>query len=357
MGIISKSIYTIDHRNENVISRDIPIQFMSYIQDLILFVDRNPNIKNYKVRSEATQVVMNIKNIIRHQSEECIDIEDIKLNNKEIAERLLLKEKDVQVVINRMGREIKKGSLLQVLLKDDENDRYQYVIAKVDHNDFIDDNDLTRKIGFSANNKDIGKICIIETVSLDIEQINIDNARIYLDSPAKYWADDFLELEEMMDDEKNTSKVFKYVQNIFSRFIKSKSPSDFTILRNSLIGKLRSGEHINYFDMIDELIGNYEPEMKEVLSPDIIGNIINLLKELPEKRGFDTQFTAVPSAIKAKIKQNYPVRTGVEISINDHVKDFREVITSWEDDHGIRYITIEATNTETYNLFKKRDAS
>lgn len=33
--IILKSIYTINQRNENVISGDIATQFISYIQDLI----------------------------------------------------------------------------------------------------------------------------------------------------------------------------------------------------------------------------------------------------------------------------------------------------------------------------------
>lgn len=351
MEIISQSIYTIDHKNNNVLPRDIPEHFMEYIHDLISFIEVNPNIRNYKVRSESTQVVVNIKKIISEINQEYVDESSISSNNKEIAGRLLLKEIEVQTRIEHMKTKIKKGSIIQVLLKDEDTNRYQYLIAKVDHHDFIDDNDLCRKIGFSAKNKDIGKTCIIETTSLDDGDVSIDNAKIYLDSPAKYWADEFLEFEEMRDDESNTIMVFKQVEGVLTRQIKPKSPSDFIVLRNSLIGKFRSGESINYYDMIDELLVQYKPENKESLNSSVISHVVTVLRELPQKRHFDSQFTPIPSAIKAKIKRSYPVRTGIEIKIDNYVEDIKKVISSWEDAQGNRYIRIEVTNSETFALF------
>ncbi|AXU29187.1 TPA: hypothetical protein ACKONR_001190 [Clostridioides difficile] len=353
MELISKSIYTIDYENSLISSRSIPDYFNEYIESLIEFVDENINVRLYRTRSQATQVVTNIKNIINESIREDIDKDVITLNHKEIAERLLLKEIEAQERISRMGTNIKKGSIIQVLLKEKTSDCYRYVIAKVDYLDFIDDTDFRKKIGFSAKNKDIGKTCIIETTSLEDDEIFIDNAKVYLDGQAKYWTDDFLELIEMRSDETNTKMVFKEVEAVLKRYIKRKSPKDFTILRNSLIGKLRSNNHIDYnTNIVKELVRDYTPEDESMLDSSFMENLVEKLRELPTKKNFDLQFQSVPSAINAKIKKRYPVYTGIEIKVDSYINDIKEIITSIEEVDGSRYIKIKTTNDDTFNCFK-----
>lgn len=353
MEIISKSIYTIDYESSMISSRSIPEYFNEYIENLIRFVNENINVRLYRTRSQATQVVTNIKNIITENIKQVIDEDVIKSNHKDIAERLLLKEIEAQERISRMGTNIKKGSIIQVLLKDENCDRYQYLIAKVDYLDFIDDTDFRKKIGFSAKNKDIGKTCIIETTSLEDEEVIIDNAKVYLDGQAKYWTNDFLELIEMRSDETNTKMVFKEVEAVLTKYIKRKSPKDFTILRNSLIGKLRSNNHIDYnTNIVKELVCDYTPEDESILNSSIIENVVEKLRELPITKNFDLQFQSVPSAINAKIKKRYPVYTGIEIKVDSYINDIKEVISSVEEVDGSRYIKIKTTNDDTFNSFK-----
>ncbi|MFR4161800.1 MAG: hypothetical protein ACLT0R_04285 [Paraclostridium sordellii] len=284
MQIISKSIYTIDYNEEKVIQRNIPDHFNNYIKGLIDFINENRSVRNYKAESQSTQVVTNIKKIIKATEENTID--EINLNNKEIAERLLSKEIIKQERISRMNNNIKKGSIIQVLLK--ENTTYKYLIAKVDYLDFIDDKDFIKKIGFSAKNKDIGKTCLFEIMEED--ELIIDSAKIYLDNKASYWSDDFLELVEMRSNEVNTNLLFKEVEGVLKRNIKKKSPNDFTVLRNSLIGKLKSSDHIDYNEMIKDLIENYTPYNRESLTHEHMNKVMAKLNELPEKKSLIYNF-------------------------------------------------------------------
>lgn len=348
MEVISKSVFNIDYEEGRVIKRDIPDYFNEYIDNLIEFTDRNERVRLFKARSQSTQVISNIRNIIIKS----YDNDAIELNHTEIVERLLAKEVERQEIINRMKISIKKGSIIQALIKEEDNNCYKYIIAKVDCKDFIDNDDLKTKIGFLKENKAIGKTCILETASLEEDDIIIDNAKIYLDGSATYWADEFLELDEMRCDELNTKLVFDSVESVLKRYIFKKSPKDYNILRNSLIGTLRTRDHIDYnTNIIKEIVCDYVPEDNESLTKDTLDTVVEKLKELPEKKNFDLQFTPMPRTISAKVKKIYPVTPGIEIK-TDYVEGLKDVIKSFEEPDGTRYLKIKTTNDETYGIFK-----
>ena len=177
--IIFKSIHNIDLEQNKVIDREIPEHFNSYIESLIEFINSNKRIRNYKPRSQSTQVITNIKTIIESMQTDSIDEELITLNNYEIAERLLIEEVKKQENISRLGNNIKKGSVIQVILK--KEDTYKYLIAKVDFAEWIDNDDFATKIGFSAKSKDIGKTCLLE-IREEGASYSFESAKIYLDN-------------------------------------------------------------------------------------------------------------------------------------------------------------------------------
>lgn len=51
--------------------------------------------------------------------------------------------------------------MIQALLYDDERDKYTYLLAKVEHTDFVDDSDFSFKSGFSKDMKKLWKSCIL----------------------------------------------------------------------------------------------------------------------------------------------------------------------------------------------------
>lgn len=350
MIVVYKSIYTIDYKNNLILSRSIPDYFNGYIEDLIKFSNENKNIRVFKPRSQSTQVITNIKNIVNEIQKRDINSDLIISNNEEIASRLLSTEIEAQERISRMGTDIKKGSIIQALLKFDDG-TYKYLIAKVDYLDFIDDIDFRQKLGFSAKDKDIDKTCLFEIIYENGQIIIDSNAKIYLARKASYWADKFLELEEMRTNEINTILVFKEVEGVLKRLVKKKSIKDFTIMRNSLIGKLRTNEHIDYNTMIDELVCDYTPENQETLNNNVMDSINEKLRELPYVKNFDLQFEPVPSVIKSRVKSVYHVYTGIAINVESYVENITDIITSVEEPDGSRYIKIKTTDDETYNRF------
>ena len=56
-----------------------------------------------------------------------------------------------------MDTNVQKGSLIQALLYDEDKDSSMYLLAKVEHTDFVDDTDFSFKSGFSKDTKKIWK--------------------------------------------------------------------------------------------------------------------------------------------------------------------------------------------------------
>ena len=340
LSVLTKSIHLIDYQNNNVTVREIPDSFNEYVYELINYITDNTSVRHYKTRSETTQVVSNVRLVANNT-----DI--MSMSSSDIAQRLLLKESEAQSRIQRLRTSVKKGSLIQALVDKQDTNELIYLLAKVEHSDFVDDSDLSFKTGFSKDKKTIWKTCILSINSED--SYSIQDALIYSDTKAKYWSDDFLELDEMITDEVNTDKAFRAIDETLSRNVKNVAPNDYVYIRNSFIGYLKSNEHIDYMGMIDTLLGNYVPTE---LSDASLTSLKTKLNELPSKRDFDYQFTSIPTAIKAKIKRTYPVYSGIEIRVNDYIDNIKETIKACEETDGTKYLKIKTNNNTTYNFFK-----
>ena len=201
MQIVTKSIRVIDYEAQQIYTRETPASFDEYVTELISYVNGNINVREFKTRSVDTEVIGCIKQILRNPG----DVELIAQKIDSIAHRLLIKEIDAQQRVARMDTNVQKGSLVQALLFDEENETSIYLLAKVEHSDFVDDSDFSFKSGFSKDKKTVWKSCLIDLPSPDATSYA---ARIYSNTVAKYWSDDFLELDEMINDESNTSKAF-----------------------------------------------------------------------------------------------------------------------------------------------------
>lgn len=239
MQIITKSIRIIDYDAQQIYTRATPATFDVYVSELIDHINGNKNVREFKTRSTDTEVIGCIKHILRaHDNAELV-------SNKtdSIASRLLIKEIDAQRRVARMDTNVQKGSLVQALLFDEETNQSIYLLAKVEHSDFVDDADFSFKSGFSKDKKTFWKSCLIEIPDLEATSYT---ARIYSNTVAKYWSDDFLELDEMVSDESNTSNAFKAIESTLNRNIRNLAPRDHTVIRNAVISYFKSHEHFDY---------------------------------------------------------------------------------------------------------------
>lgn len=341
MEIVMQTIRVIDYENNAVYVRETPEAFSVYVSQLIAYINANTSIREYRTRSVNTEVISCVLDIIRNQLDTDLVTERIDF----IANRLVLKEREVQRVVAHMDTNVQKGSLIQALLHDEENEKYTYLFAKVEHTDFVDDSDFSFKSGFSKDMKKLWKSCIFEINDLEATSFF---AKVYSNTVAKYWYDNFLELDQVVSDEVNTDRAFRAIDSTLNRNIKNIAPRDHIFLRNLMIGYFKTNDFIDYDSMIQSTLENYHPVELEQEKMDMI---IEKIRELPQKYDFDKQFNPISSVINARIRKVYDICRGVQLKITDVVDDFDDTIKSYRDTDGNRYIRIKTDNDLTFKRF------
>ena len=253
MNIIHKSIYIINYETQQVILREPPATFDSYVAELINHISNNTSVREYKTHSDSTEVISCILKICANQTNENSVLDRMKI----LARRLLLEETKAQIQIRHTNTTVQKGSLIQALLFDDIAEKYVYLLAKVEHTEWVDDSDFTFKTGFSKDKKTIWKSCLFDLSNLTAQEFY---AKVYSDTKAQYWSNGFLELEELKNDELNTQRAFQAIEATLGHGFRGITGPDHTIIRNSFIGYLKSNEHIDYPSMVNSILENYQPE-------------------------------------------------------------------------------------------------
>ena len=213
LAVLFKAMHSIDiDANEIREKIQIPQEFENFINELINFITNNSNVKNYKVHDDNTQTVACVSRIITYVN--CSDamlehgniIEQIHDQSESIADKLLRVEVEAQQQIEATGQNVKKGSLIQALISD-INDNLYFVLAKVEHREWYDGESLLKNFGFPNDKKNVWKSVVFQ-VSLDEGNIVFERIQVYTDNAAKYWANLFLELDEERSDSTNTRVVF-----------------------------------------------------------------------------------------------------------------------------------------------------
>ena len=343
MDTIHKSIHVIDLVGNQVRFLEAQNDFDQYVVDLIAYVSNNSSTRAYKFCSDATEVIGSVRALCAHQESPELVQERMGV----IATRLLRTEAEVQKRVDPLGTTVRKGSLIQALLRDSDDESYVYLLAKVDHSGWVDDSDYSFKTGFAKDKKAFWKSCVISLPDLSASEYH---ASVYTDKSAKSWWKDFLELAEMATNEANTSNAFSAVDKALNRTLKD-FPSDRTIMRNAFISYFRNNTHIDYPAMIESVLSeDYEPEE---MPRERISELKGKLLELPEKKKFDRQFQSVPKAIQARMRRTYQVTDGIELKIIDAVENLRDKVAAGEDLDGQRFIRILTTNDATYSSFRR----
>lgn len=350
MTIIHKSIRIINYETQQIAPRETPEAFDVYVAELINHISNNTSVREYKTRSNLTEVIGCILFVCANQDNEGLVYGKMDM----MANRLLQKETEAQGQIRHTNTTVQKGSLIQALLFDEAEEKYLYLLAKVEHSEWVDDSDFTFKTGFSKDKKTMWKSCLFDLSDLTADEFH---AKIYSDTKAQYWSNGFLELDEMKSDELNTQRAFQAIDAALGHGFRGVTTPDHTIIRNYFIGYFKNNEHIDYQTMVNSILENYQPVDTD-LNPEEIQAMSNKIQDIraklleqPEKRKFDSQFNAVNSAINARIRKVYPINDGIELKVTRDIADLSTTIKSVEED-GIRYIKVRTNNDETYRRFR-----
>lgn len=351
--ILYKSFHNINVNANTFHTKQMPEDFNEFVDGYIAFAIRNNSNKSYNITDPNTTVIHCITSVLQEAVLNPTPTEDQKQRmdqfSNSIANKLLREEVEVQKKISVMGTQVKLGSLLQALIKTDAGE-YLYIIAKVEHSEWYDGESLIKTFGFPSEKKNVWKSAVF-TLLYDEDGIKFDPVKVYTDNKASYWANNFLELTEERTDETNTIAALHAVDTTLYRKVKKKSKSDYYHLRNTIITTLKSPNLINYPEMVNNIVGLYQPD-----DPSLDMQIlVDELKKLPEKNNFDSQFRAVPAVINKMRHLKFAVSSSIELNIAEGCEDYMDHITSYEAPDGVQYLRIRCSINETYDLFLHKD--
>lgn len=229
----------------------------------------------------------------------------------------------------------------------EENGKFLFLLAKVEHTDFFDDTDYSIKSGFSKDTEKIWKTCLFEIDDVCSEQYT---AKVYSNTVAKYWWHDFLELTELQSDEKNTKTAFKAIENTLNRTLKKDAPYDHMVIRNAIYLYFSSVDQFDFSEMVDKTVKQYMPtDMKDEKKEELI----NKLNDLPKDKHFDHQFQPMVSVIKPKMRKTYDVYSGIQLKVASAIEELSDVIEAYQDKDGKRYLKIRIDDETTFRTFQR----
>lgn len=305
----------------------------AYVQFLFEMITKKEDHRYFRFQSDTTEVKGCIYDLIMdgtNYEDKCLAI----------ANRLLRKEKEAQEKYGHL-KDIQRGSLIQTQIQSDG--KKIFIIAKIDLDPFLDEFDLKKKSGLPFE-RFLLKSCLLEyNLSNELEKISLYDSTPRI---ANYWYKEFLEAEELNTDEHNTNVAFKAIDNEFTMKLKNKFPSDYTFLRNNLIGYFRTNDVFVFNNMINYVFGEYQ-SIDPALDLELFKQRI---RELPQKKNFDERFTIVHGLISARYKRIINLTDQIDLNLKSDIENLSDVIKA-QDVNGEKYVMIKTE--KGYNIFRR----
>lgn len=330
MALVFKQLFKIDRSIGHVETEQFENEanISTYVEQVIAD-NRKKYEREYRFRNGEETARNNVKKLAS-----CEDIGNACLT---MASRLYEKEKKANDLIKRMGREI-PASMLIIALDKVSEEEYQLFFIKADYDEYLKSGTGNRETGLPAKRK-IFKSCVF-FISKDEDAITIEKIMSHDENSssgdAVYWYHDFLDLEEMTTDEKNSQKAYCAVKRDILEPIKKKHRQDYMTLRNLVIGYFRSEGEFDIDILKDQIIGSYKP-FDGTLDMSILKDKID---KLPGKYKFDKKFTKKPEMVKDRFKDIIPLTPDIELKLKQDIQGIQNVICGGKDEEGREYIQI-----------------
>lgn len=327
----------IDHDKNDVAVESIDEQenIKQYIMDMLTTISENIGEREYGFKEGEETMKTYLNSFI---SEEKRD--DVVVN---IAKRLLAKERDAQTKYAHITQ-IQKGIMLVALCQMTDRE-YKVIISKADYSEFLEEASGEKKNGLPTKKKIFKSFIANVTIANKSHAISRMVTFDVNSSQAKYWYNDFLDLEAKLDDETNTKKAFDEINARVLTPIKKDSKEDYWCLYNSTLRYMRSDGEFDIDYYANEILGKYTP-----LNPKIrVQDLRKKALELPNKRHFDKKFTKIPKAIKKRLKATIPLTEDISLSVADNGNpSLKNVIKPHEDEEGYKYIMVKSNEGYSY---------
>jgi len=299
------------------------INFKDFVERTISnIIDIDNDKKQYILDSNKS----NVSNLISELKENS-DYYNTDVYNDSLlkeSKRLLSIEIETIQKISGLKSTLQKGSILYILLKNDEADIL--LICKIEHDEILREDTFDLVKGLN-NKKTIYKSFLY--------YLNTDLIYVSDKNNSKYWFQNFLELENINSDKENTSKSLDYFIKEIDKFKnKAQYKYESIIIRNNILIYFRSNENFNFSEF-----------MKTIFSYAPIYNFP--LDELKKKftrypKNLDKSFTIDKEETKKKRFINkIDLGRGLSLNIDGTINDITNIIMPYSKDgeNGITIIT------------------
>lgn len=262
---------------------------------------------------------------------------------------------NVQKIINRFIRiekrvderealyELKNCSFIVSYLK--FANQFILFLGKFEPGEYYEDASFKKTTGFSTKkNQRYYKMTMI---SFNEDNDNIEMQISVLEtSLSKYWAADFLEAEELTNDEINTSRSFKYIDNVLSKNFKKAYPQDYREMRNTLISEFRNNDEFKLNAFMDKIFSLKDP----TCDPEKISEVKTRTITKFNEKNYDKSFRIVQGVIKKRMSRKYIIND--DVTLTNHT-GLTNSITLKKNNNGDDVIEILVTNAQTIASFGK----
>jgi hypothetical protein len=303
-----------------------------YLDKLLSEIGEQSQKRSYKFASPATEFRTCLNAFYADQALHSNLHADLLANR-------LVKQEAAAIQRYKNLNEVTRGSFLQFMFEEDS--KLFYLGVKVEHQSFLDEQDFQRKFGL-AEHRRLYKACRVSFAD------DGDPSDVWVfdtnGTPAAYWWREFLELEVSRDDAENTKIAAEAVMQTIGA-IKTRFPADHTILRNATVAAFKQQAEMNYTAFVENVFGAYEPI--DASAAPHIDRLVDRLKELPDKKKFDTQFALVPAAVPYR-KTKVVLSPEITLTIEEGIKNLADKIWSEITPDGRELVVIESDKAKLF---------
>jgi hypothetical protein len=304
--------------------------------DVLRFVKKLAN--DAKYGKSQRQAMFKVDSEVKKLLSDCLNKTDDLSELALIANHLL----DCEVEYNNSKgsfNPIRKGSLL--ISSFTSNNQTSVLISKIDIENFFETQKFKLLTGLPQE-KGMYKTCLVNVNDGIIEEdayLSDKNSLI-----SKFWWDTFLGCEFIRDAQQNTLEAFNRLSSSLTPVNKI-SPVDHAFLKGNLTSYFTTATNFDVDEMIERVVGNYEPEDPAVNT----STIKDKLNKTCISGKFDTSFDIDITPIKGKLKRTIKIDDDIELKIKSG-----DVSKIFHIEHKkSNYVAIKASHG--YGSFRKLD--
>lgn len=333
-----------------IITNNRDSELEQFANSTILESTKQTKVREYYYPEDSQKEVENfLQDIINNLHSENIN-SVFNANMYNIAQRYI--EKEHKLVTN--GSAANKPSPCSIFTyMEKSNSELIFFIAKIDIEEYLDENSLTIKNGlphnkegkktknwktakfiFDINSEDLEKEVIV-TYSFSKAILTDSSSKI-----ADYWADSFLELTEFTDDESNTKNICDLFERSIKQFGGPKKSKEVKLANKiyleSFYSYMHTHENFEFDEAINSIFGDHD-------TGDLEYPTTKLVSKIKEKYKFDTTFNIVNDIISKKGKKTFNISHDITLNVT-LTKQLRDKIKSSKDGLGNPTLTIYVKN-------------